>query len=80
MTGAPHPRISCTRRQATAACAAFIEESRMKFVKAYKLHRKSGGVGHPSFVHPLFSILLLGRSAQRHHIHPDLQAMFCAPE
>jgi hypothetical protein len=27
-------RISCTRHQATAACAAFIEESRMKFLNA----------------------------------------------
>jgi hypothetical protein len=43
-------RISCTRHQATAACAAFIEESRMKFINANKLHRKSGGMGHPAFV------------------------------
>jgi hypothetical protein len=43
-------RISCARHQATAACAAFIEESRMKFINANKLHRKSGGMGHPSFV------------------------------
>src|ERR1700733_14194711 len=35
-------RISCTRVQAAAACAAFIEESRMKFINADKLHRKSG--------------------------------------
>src|ERR1700685_2087233 len=41
-------RISCTRHQPTATCAAFIEESRMKFINANKLHRKSGGVGHPS--------------------------------
>jgi hypothetical protein len=27
-------RISCTRHQATATCAAFIEESRMKFLNA----------------------------------------------
>jgi hypothetical protein len=33
----------------TPTCAAFIEESRMKFINANKLHRKSGGVGHPSF-------------------------------
>jgi hypothetical protein len=46
-------RISCTGRQATATCAAFVEESRIKFINANKLHRKSGGVGHPSFVtHP----------------------------
>src|ERR1700677_1094451 len=32
----------------TATCAAFIEESRMKFINANKLHRKSGGMGHPS--------------------------------
>src|ERR1700691_1528870 len=56
-TGAPHlarfsrdARISCTRHQATATCAAFIEESRMKFINANKLLRKSGGVGfHRSF-------------------------------
>jgi hypothetical protein len=56
-SGIPHlaknerdTRISCTRHQVTAACAAFIEESRMKSINANKLHRKSGGVGHPSFV------------------------------
>ncbi len=27
----------------TTACAAFIEESRMKFANANQLHRKSGG-------------------------------------
>jgi hypothetical protein len=35
----------------TAACAAFIKESRMKFANASKLDRKSGvrwGEGHPS--------------------------------
>src|ERR1700685_4531570 len=42
-------RISCTRYQATATCAAFVEESRMKFINANKLRRKSGGMGHPSF-------------------------------
>src|SRR5271154_1831978 len=36
------PRISCTRDQAAARCAAFIEESRTKFINANKLHRKSG--------------------------------------
>jgi hypothetical protein len=40
--GKPHPRISCTRHQATTAFAAFIEESRMQFINANKLHRKSG--------------------------------------
>src|ERR1700677_3431743 len=35
-------RISSTRRQARATCAAFIEESRIKLVNAIKLHRKSG--------------------------------------
>src|ERR1700679_2180021 len=43
-------RISCTRHQATATCAAFIEESRMKFTNANKLHRRSGGMGHPALV------------------------------
>src|ERR1700690_1094452 len=56
-TGAPHlarfsrdARISCTRHRATDTGAAFIEESRMKFINANKLHRKSGGVGHQSSV------------------------------
>jgi hypothetical protein len=29
------------------ACAAFIEESRMKFVDVTKSNRKSRGMGHP---------------------------------
>ena len=48
-SGIPHlaknerdTRISCTQRQATSTCAAFIEESRMKFINANKLHGKSG--------------------------------------
>src|ERR1700678_3318982 len=56
-SGIPHlaknerdTRISCTWHQATSTCAAFIEESRIKFINANKLHRKSGGMGHPSFV------------------------------
>jgi hypothetical protein len=56
-SGIPHlaknerdTRISCTRHQATAACAAFIEESRMEFTDSDKLHRKSGGMGHPSLM------------------------------
>src|SRR5271155_3901942 len=40
-------RISCTQSSATASCAAFIEESRIKPTNATKLRRKSGGVGHP---------------------------------
>src|ERR1700677_4892809 len=54
-SGIPHlaknerdTRISCTRHQPAATCAAFIEESRMKFTNANTLHRQSGGVGHPS--------------------------------
>jgi hypothetical protein len=35
-------RISCTRHEAATTCAAFIEESRTKFINANKLHRKSG--------------------------------------
>jgi hypothetical protein len=31
-------------------CAAFIEESRMRFIDANKLHGKSGGMGHPALV------------------------------
>src|ERR1700678_510695 len=59
-SGIPHlaknerdTRISCTRHQATSTRAAFIEESRMKFINANKLHRKSGGMGHPSFARGL---------------------------
>jgi hypothetical protein len=33
-----------------AACAAFIKESRMRFVDPSKPYRKSGGMGHPPFV------------------------------
>jgi hypothetical protein len=32
----------------SVACAAFCKESRMKFIKATELHRKSGGMGHPN--------------------------------
>ena len=35
-------RISCYVALDRAACAAFIEESRMECIKADKLHRKSG--------------------------------------
>jgi hypothetical protein len=38
----PQTRISCARHQATAAGAAFVKESRMKFINADRLHRKSG--------------------------------------
>ena len=33
-----------------AACAAFVEESRMKLANAMNIDRKSGGMGHPGFV------------------------------
>ncbi len=35
-------RISCTRLQPSPTRAAFIKESRMKYIKAAELHRKSG--------------------------------------
>ncbi len=41
-------RISCTLPQPSSASAAFIKESRMKFVNANELHRKSGQVGAPA--------------------------------
>jgi hypothetical protein len=44
-----YPRISCTRDQAAATCAAFIEESRMKVINANKFHRKSGVWGTRRF-------------------------------
>jgi hypothetical protein len=63
-------RISCTRHQATAACAAFTEESRMKFTNANKLHRKSGGMGYPALVagtrFGLCPGLRLGRRPKQH--------------
>ena len=34
-------RISCTRLQPSSAYAAFIKESRMKYINATELHRKS---------------------------------------
>ena len=43
-------RISCTRIHSTAACAAFCKESRRKVGEFTKLHRKSGGMGHPPLV------------------------------
>ena len=36
-------RISCTLPYPTSACAAFIEESRIKSANATQLHRKFGG-------------------------------------
>jgi hypothetical protein len=36
---------SCLLRRATAACAAFIEESRMKFINAKEFRQKSGASG-----------------------------------
>jgi len=41
------PRISYCAAPAMAACAAFYEESRMRFVDPTKPYRKSGGMGHP---------------------------------
>jgi hypothetical protein len=41
----PHNRISCYAALSTAACAAFIKESRMKPVETTKLGRKSGTCG-----------------------------------
>jgi hypothetical protein len=37
-------RISCYAAQDTTTCAAFIKESRMKFVCATNLNRKSGSI------------------------------------
>ncbi len=54
ISGIPHlaknerdTRISCTGHQATATCAAFIEESRMKSINANELHQKIRGYGAP---------------------------------
>jgi hypothetical protein len=43
-------RISCTRPQVTAKCAAFIKESRMKLANAINIDRKSGDMAHPGSV------------------------------
>src|ERR1700679_1254392 len=43
-------RISCTRHQERAPCAAFIEESCIKLVFVTKLHRKSGFMPDRSLV------------------------------
>jgi hypothetical protein len=40
--GSCRHRISCHAAQDTTKCAAFIKESRMKFVDATNLNRKSG--------------------------------------
>jgi hypothetical protein len=42
-------RISCTLLRPSSTCAAFIKESRMKYVNATEVHRKSG-VREQSFV------------------------------
>jgi hypothetical protein len=42
-------RISCTQLQPSSTCAAFIKESRMKYINATELHRKSG-IREQSFV------------------------------
>jgi hypothetical protein len=42
-------RISCTRLQRSSTCAAFIKETRMKYINAAELHKKSG-VREQSFV------------------------------
>ena len=42
-------RISCTRLQPSSTCAAFIKESRMKYINATELRRKSG-IREQSFV------------------------------
>jgi hypothetical protein len=43
-------RISCVATLSVTACAAFIEESRMKLVRPIGLDRKSGGMGHPTIL------------------------------
>jgi hypothetical protein len=57
------PRISYCAAPAMAACAAFIKESRMKFVDPTKPYRKSGGVGHPRSV---VRIVFRSRIASHH--------------
>ena len=42
------PNFLYTTLDRTACAALFFEESRMKFREPTKLHRKSGGVGHPA--------------------------------
>jgi len=42
------------------ACAAFFEESRMKFVDPDRPNRKSGGMGHPEFVFGTIRVKTMG--------------------
>jgi hypothetical protein len=51
------PRISYYAAPNKDACAAFYEESRMKFVDPTKPCRKSGGMGHPQIC---WSVGLIG--------------------
>jgi hypothetical protein len=48
-SGMSIPRISCTLLRPSSTCAAFIKESRMKFINATELPRKSG-IREQSFV------------------------------
>ena len=54
LSGIPHlakneryTRISCRQHETASTCAAFIKESRIKFINATKLRRKSRDLGHP---------------------------------
>jgi hypothetical protein len=42
--------ISCHAVLERSACAPFIKERRMECINATNLHRKSGQMGHPTFV------------------------------
>ena len=63
-------RISCTRIHSTAACAAFCEESRMKVGEFTKLHRKSGGMGHPPLVAGRQGLLSVCENGSKPQISP----------
>jgi hypothetical protein len=60
------------------ACAAFFEESRMKFGDSTKPHRKSGGTGHPGSIYSgkiprKVSLHLLGRCRCLTPLFPHLR-------
>src|SRR5271168_4476201 len=59
-------RISCTRHQTTAKCAASIEQSRMSLIGTNKLHRKSVGMGHPGLWQGEISQFGTGVTAETH--------------
>jgi hypothetical protein len=72
-------RISCTHIHSTAACAAFCKESRMKIGEFTKPHRKSGGMGHPTFVAGGVFILIGGRKVHGNPVEKHVPGQSVIP-